>query len=85
MFELCNRYFTLADLLSIADREVSTGRIGGKSVGMLLARKILEREWGEEACHVLEPHDSYYLGSDIFYTYIVHNDLWALRTQQKNP
>ena len=83
MAELCNRYFTLYDLLATADHEVSTGMIGGKSVGMLLARKILAKEWGEEKCAFLEPHDSYYLGSDIFYTYIVHNDWWDLHIQQK--
>ncbi|MDR1829804.1 MAG: PEP/pyruvate-binding domain-containing protein, partial [Candidatus Fibromonas sp.] len=32
-----------------------------------------------------EPHDSYYLGSDIFYTYIVQNGWWELRTKQKTP
>jgi hypothetical protein len=47
MFDLCDRYFTLNDILVIASREVGTGFIGGKSVGMLLARKILEQEGGE--------------------------------------
>lgn len=83
MFELFNRYFSLNDILSIASRVVGTGQIGGKSIGMLLARKILETEG--EACFIpfLEPHDSYYLGADIFYTYIVQNGWWKLRTAQK--
>ena len=42
MTRLCERYFTLADILAIASREIGTGFIGGKSVGMLVARKILE-------------------------------------------
>ncbi len=50
MFELCDRYFTLKDILVIASREVGTGFIGGKSVGMLLARKILEME-GKDVLH----------------------------------
>ncbi|MDQ1289845.1 MAG: hypothetical protein QG622_3411 [Actinomycetota bacterium] len=83
MQELCSRYFTLADILLIASREVGTGFIGGKSVGMLLARKILERDGGEGLASVLEPHDSYYLGSDVFYTYIVQNGWWPLRMKQK--
>jgi hypothetical protein len=83
MFDLCTRYFTLADILSIASREVGTGFIGGKSVGMLLARKILERDGGERFNPLMEPHDSFYLGSDIFYTYIVQNGWWRLRTKQK--
>jgi hypothetical protein len=83
MFDLCARYFTLADILSIASREVGSGFIGGKSVGMLLARRILERDGGERFTQFLEPHDSFYLGSDIFYTYIVQNGWWRLRTKQK--
>ncbi len=83
MFELCDKYFTLQDILMIASREVGTGFIGGKSVGMLLARKIVEREGGAKFVPCLEPHDSFYLGSDVFYTYIVQNGWWKLRTKQK--
>lgn len=83
MFELCDRYFTLSDILMIGSREVGTGFIGGKSVGMLLARKILEREGKQRFVPYLEPHDSFYIGSDVFYTYIVQNGWWQLRTRQK--
>ena len=85
MFRLCRRYFTLKDILSIASREIGTGFIGGKSVGMLLARKILEVEGGDRFTPFLEPHDSFYIGSDVFYTYIVQNGWWKLRTMQKTP
>ena len=83
MFELCDRYFTLKDILVIASREVGTGFIGGKSVGMLLARKILEMEGKDRFTPFLEPHDSFYIGSDVFYTYIVQNGWWRLRAKQK--
>lgn len=83
MWTLCDRYFTLQDILQIASRELGSGFIGGKSVGMLLARKILEREGGERFKPFLEPHDSFYIGSDVFYTYIVQNGWWELRTKQK--
>ena len=83
MFKLCDRYFSLKDIIRIADREVGTGFIGGKSVGMLVARKILEEEGGDRFKSFLEPHDSYYIGSDVFYTYIVQNGWWELRTRQK--
>ena len=83
MFQLCDRYFTLKDILKIAVREVGTGFIGGKSVGMLLARKILEVDGQDRFKPYLEPHDSYYIGSDVFYTYIVQNGWWELRTKQK--
>lgn len=83
MFDLCDRYFTLKDILRIASREIGTGFIGGKSVGMLIARKILKKEYGEHIEPYMEPHDSYYLGSDVFYTYIVQNGCWELRIKQK--
>ncbi len=81
--ELCLKYFDLKDILSIAMREIGTGRIGGKSVGLLLARQILEKDAPELVRDHWEPHDSYYLGSDIYYTYIVQNGWWDLRMKQK--
>ena len=83
--ELAIRHFSLADILGIAGREIGTGFIGGKSVGMLLARKILETNAGDAIHRHWEPHDSYYLGSDVFYTYIVQNGWWDLRIKQKTP
>ena len=82
---LAGRYFTLEDLLAIASREIGTGFIGGKSVGMLLGRKILMQDAWDDLKDRWEPHDSYYLGSDVFYTYIVQNGWWELRTKQKTP
>jgi len=35
-------------------------------------------------CKVFEPQDSYYIGTDIFYSYIVENKLWKLRILQRN-
>ena len=83
MVDLCTTYFSLSDILQIASREVGTGFIGGKSVGMLLARKILERDEKNRFSAYMEPHDSFFLGSDVFYTYIVQNGWWKLRTKQK--
>jgi hypothetical protein len=83
--ELSRRYLTLGDVLEIASREIGTGFVGGKSVGMLLARKILQTDAWELLKQHWEPHDSYYLGADIFYTYIVQNGWWELRTKQKTP
>ena len=52
---------------------------------MLLARNILLKEedmnWQED----IEPLDSFYIGSDVFYTYIVQNGWWKLRMKQKTP
>ena len=78
---LARRYLSLADLLDIRARMVGTGLIGGKTVGMLLARKIAM----QDAVHVrerLEPHDSFYIGADVFYTFLVRNGLWPYREKQ---
>lgn len=85
MYDMCMQYFRLEDLLKIAAREIGSGYIGGKSVGMLLARRILTRgqEYRDYFQPFMESHDSYYLGSDVFYTYIVQNGLWSLRMKQK--
>jgi hypothetical protein len=83
--DLAGRYFTLRDILYIASREIGSGFIGGKSVGMLLGRKIIEKDAWDVMRQCWEPHDSYYLGSDIFYTYIVQNGWWELRCKQKTP
>ena len=83
MFELCMHYFTLRDLINIKYREIGTGLIGGKTVGMLLARKILEHDDGKRFTPVMELHDSFYIGADVFYTYIVQNGCWFLCVKQK--
>lgn len=80
---LSREFFTLEDLIQIGGREIGTGYIGGKSVGMLLARKILETKNPDFYKEHMERHDSYYIGSDVFYTYIVQNGGWRLRMQQK--
>ncbi len=75
--------FSLDELLDIKSRLIGTGFIGGKTVGMLLARKILSKEKSLDWDNLSESHDSFYIGSDIFYSYIVENNLWNLRMQQK--
>ena len=81
---LARRHFSLDDLLAIQERLIGTGFIGGKSVGMLLARAILRSEkdgaWSER----LEPHDSFFIGSDLFHSYIVHNGWWQLFMWQRS-
>jgi hypothetical protein len=84
VLELVRRYFTLGDVLQISKRMIGTGLIGGKSVGMLLARAIMRHtaaRWHE----VLEAHDSFYVGSDVFYTFLVENGCWWMRQKQRDP
>jgi hypothetical protein len=76
--------FSLEELIEIKSRLIGTGFIGGKAVGMLLARKILSKSKGLDWQKLSEPHDSFYIGSDIFYSFIVHNRWWKLHMQQKS-
>lgn len=75
---LIREHLSLEDLLRIKERLIGTGFIGGKSVGMLLARKILSKDMTIQWADVLEHHDSFYIGSDVFYSYIVQNGWWKL-------
>lgn len=81
---LVRTHFALDDFLAIRERMVGTGRIGGKTVGMLLARAML-RTADPRLAELLETHDSFYVGSDVYCTYLVHNGVWWLREKQRDP
>lgn len=83
MLELAERYVTIEELLAVRHRMIGTGLLGGKAAGMLVARAILRRaarRWQE----ILEPHDSYFVGSDVFYSYLVGNGCWRTRQKQRD-
>jgi len=80
--KLADEYFTVDDLIAIRGRLIGSGRIGGKAAGMLLARRMLLVENGEtDFSQVLEAHDSFYIGSDVFFTFLVNNNLFQPRLQ----
>jgi pyruvate,water dikinase len=84
VLQLVANYFTLSDVLAIWKRMIGTGLIGGKSLGMLLARAILLKSdpaWND----LLEAHDSFFIGSDVFYSFLVENGCWWLRQKQQDP
>lgn len=83
VLSLAYQYFTLEDLLEIRNRLLGSGFIGGKSVGMLLARKILQADPQNNWENWLEQHDSFYIGADVYYTFLVENGCWNLRLEQK--
>ena len=82
LFSKVKNFLKLKDLLDIGRRMIGTGLIGGKSVGMLLAQAILkksDKKWDEK----LEQHDSFFIGSDVYYTYLVINKCWWIRYKIK--
>jgi hypothetical protein len=84
LLPLAEQYFDLEDLVAIGKRMIGSGLIGGKSVGMLLSRAILKKNdpaWSAR----LESHDSFFVGADVFYTYLIQNGCWWVRRRLKNP
>ena len=79
---LIEKHFDFTDYFKIKDRMIGTGSIGGKACGMLLARKICEKTVKGYTEHS-ETHDSFYIGTDVFYSYLVENGYWKLRLEQK--
>jgi len=80
--KLADEYFTVDDLIDIRNRLIGSGRIGGKAAGMLLGRRmLLAQKSGTDFSQVLEAHDSFYIGSDVFFTFLVNNDLFQVRLQ----
>ena len=82
MRQLIKQNFRPEDYFEIHSRMIGTGMIGGKACGMLLSRKITENR-RPDIFERIEPHDSFYMGSDVFYTYIVDNNFWDLKIRQK--
>jgi len=83
IWELAQNKFSLHDLININKRLVGSGFIGGKAAGMLLAQKILYTDTDFDWNRQMEPHDSFYVGSDIFYSYIIENGWWKQLMKQK--
>ncbi|MBK7135928.1 MAG: pyruvate, phosphate dikinase [Rhodocyclales bacterium] len=84
MSQLIDEYLTLDDLLTVRSRMIGTGTIGGKALGMLLARAVLRRDEPQLDARV-EAHDSFYIGTDVFDTFLIHNELWWIRRRQRDP
>ncbi|MGF1546351.1 MAG: PEP/pyruvate-binding domain-containing protein [Thiotrichales bacterium] len=83
MVTLARQYFALVDLIEIRARMIGSGFIGGKAVGMLLARRILLASDPAQWAVSLDPHDSFFLGSDVYYSYLVHNGWWPRVMRQR--
>jgi len=81
--ELVRQYFELADIIEVMKRMIGSGLVGGKTLGMLLARAIIRKK-NPRLAEKLEAHDSFFIGSDVFYTYLVQNGCWWLRRKQRD-
>ena len=79
---LAERWLTLEDFQAIRQRMIGIGSIGGKALGMLVARAIV-REESPDLAERLEVHDSFFVGAEVFVTFLVRNGIWWIRESQK--
>jgi hypothetical protein len=82
MARLIDEYLRLDDLITVRTRMIGSGTIGGKALGMLLARAVLRRDAPQLDAR-LEAHDSFYIGAEVYDTFLVHNGLWWIRRRQR--
>jgi len=83
ILEMAKKHLDFPGLINIWKRTIGSGMIGGKSVGILLAHNILKNEFPRYD-EIIERHDSFYIGSDVFYSFLVRNGCWHIRQKQKN-
>jgi hypothetical protein len=79
---VARRWFTTADFNMILERRIGTGKIGGKSAGLLLAYKILQGTAPEIFDQIQLPR-SYFIGADVFYDFMSGNRLEFLNQKYK--
>jgi len=72
---VARKWFTVDDLKEIRRRKIGYGKIGGKSAGMMLAYRILSEAAPAEVREVIRIPVSYFLASDLFYTFLANNGL----------
>jgi hypothetical protein len=78
-------WFTIQDLREIHQHKIGSGKIGGKSAGMLLARRILMNTASPELNARLSIPESYYLGADVTYAFMMMNNLMHWNDQKYKP
>ena len=82
MEQLILKHFTDDDFRHVWDRKIGGGVIGGKACGLLVARKLIELMMADYAAYV-EPHDSFFIGTDVFYRYLVLNRCSELKARHR--
>ena len=83
---VAKKYFSFDDLQEIKARIIGSGKIGGKSAGLLLAYSILKKEKNkdEKFPEVFIPA-CYFLGSEVFYRFFEHNNALDFQSIKYKP
>lgn len=79
---IAKQFFTISDLMQIRSHKIGPGRIGGKAAGMLLAYRILSQVSTLPTDTSLVTPESYYVGADVFYTFMSINNLFHWNDQK---
>ena len=85
---VARKAFTIADLRHIYRNRIGSGKIGGKSAGMLLARRILRKkdpELGPDISEFISIPDSYFVGTEVIYDFRLLNKLNHFMNQKYRP
>jgi hypothetical protein len=83
--KIARRWFTVDDLKEIRHHKIGYGKIGGKSAGMMLAYRILSEVAPAQVKTCLRLPKSYFLASDVFYTFMSANGLLHWSDQKYKP
>ncbi len=75
-------WFTISDLAEIRRHKLGQGKIGGKAAGMLLASRILKEKASGALSDALRTPESFYLGADLYYTFLSVNNLMHWNDQK---
>jgi len=78
---LVDAYMTLDDLFAIRDRLIGFGRVAASGGDAPRPADPRYRCGGDRFRGGSQAHDSFYIGSDVFFTFLVNNDLFRMRLQ----
>jgi hypothetical protein len=82
---IARRWFTVDDLKEIRRNKIGYGKIGGKAAGMMLAYRILTEMAPPHVKAAVRLPPSYFLASDVFYTFMSTNGLVHWSDQKYKP
>lgn len=79
---VAKRVLTISDLRLIHQGLIGTGKIGGKAANMILAWRALQRVDAAHGPGVINIPDSYFIGTDVIYEFLLMNRLEAYMNQK---
>ncbi len=85
---ITERFLSMEDVHEIYRRFIGTGKVGGKSAGMLIAHKIVQCAVEEDPINFndyITVPESYYLGDEVCIDFLDFNGLLNYRNQKFKP